>query len=45
MSVIPVPIHKKKRRKRGFNQAEIFAKGIAEMLDQTDVYKDCGKNP
>ena len=24
----------KKRRKRGFNQAEIFAKGIAEMLDQ-----------
>ena len=33
-AVIPVPIHKKKRRKRGFNQAEIFAKGIAEMLDQ-----------
>ena len=33
-AVIPVPIHRKKRRKRGFNQAEIFAKGIAEMLDQ-----------
>ena len=33
-AVIPMPIHKKKRRKRGFNQAEIFAKGIAEMLDQ-----------
>ena len=33
-AVIPVPIHKKKRRKRGFNQAEIFAKGIAEMLNQ-----------
>ena len=32
-AVIPVPIHKKKRRKRGFNQAEIFAKGIAQMLD------------
>ena len=31
-AVIPVPIHKKKRRKRGFNQAEIFAKGIAQML-------------
>ena len=31
-AVIPVPIHKKKRRKRGFNQAEIFAKGIAEMI-------------
>ena len=23
-AVIPVPIHKKKRRKRGFNQAEIL---------------------
>ena len=33
-AVIPVPIHRKKRRKRGFNQAEIFAKEIAEMLDQ-----------
>ena len=32
-AVVPVPIHKKKRRKRGFNQAEIFAKGIAQMLD------------
>lgn len=32
-AVIPVPIHKKKRRKRGFNQAEIFSKGIAKMLD------------
>lgn len=32
-AVIPVPIHKKKRRKRGFNQAEIFAKGIADMLE------------
>lgn len=31
--VIPVPIYRKKRRKRGFNQAEIFAKGIAQMLD------------
>lgn len=33
-AVIPVPIHRKKRRKRGFNQAEIFAKGIAEMLNR-----------
>ena len=33
-AVIPVPIHRKKRRKRGFNQAEIFAKGIAEMLNK-----------
>lgn len=32
--IIPVPIHRKKRRKRGFNQAEIFANGIAEMLNK-----------
>lgn len=31
-AVVPVPIHRKKRRKRGFNQAELFAKGIAQML-------------
>lgn len=30
--VIPVPIHPKKRRKRGFNQAELFAKGIGEII-------------
>lgn len=33
-AVIPVPIYKKKRRKRGFNQAEIFAKGIANILEK-----------
>lgn len=33
-AVIPVPIHRKKRRKRGFNQAEIFANGIAQMLNK-----------
>jgi len=30
--VIPVPLHASKRRKRGFNQAEIFAEGIADMI-------------
>ena len=30
--VIPVPLHPRKRRKRGFNQAEIFAEGIADMI-------------
>ncbi len=30
--IIPVPIHAKKRKRRGFNQAEIFADGIAEII-------------
>ena len=29
--IVPVPMHARKRRKRGFNQAEIFAAGIAEI--------------
>ena len=31
--IIPVPIHKKKRRKRGFNQAEIIAKEVGRLLN------------
>ncbi len=27
--IIPVPLHKKKERKRGFNQSEYFAKGLS----------------
>lgn len=30
--VVPVPLHKKKKRKRGFNQSEYIAKGIAEAM-------------
>ena len=30
--VIPVPLHKKKQRKRGFNQSECIAYGIAEAI-------------
>ncbi len=30
--IVPVPLHKKKRRKRGFNQAEIFAEGIGKII-------------
>lgn len=30
--ILPVPMHKAKQRKRGFNQAEWFAKGLAEKL-------------
>ena len=30
--VIPVPLHKRKKRKRGFNQSEIFAKGLSTAM-------------
>lgn len=30
--IIPVPLHKRKRRLRGYNQAEVFAKGLSESL-------------
>lgn len=32
--VIPVPLHKKKFRKRGYNQVTLFAKAIAEKLQK-----------
>ena len=32
--VTPVPLHPKKLRKRGYNQSEWIARGIAEMLDK-----------
>lgn len=31
-AIIPVPLHEKKRFKRGYNQSEEFANGIAEKL-------------
>lgn len=31
-AVVPVPLHWRKRFKRGFNQAEIVARGVAERL-------------
>jgi ComF family protein len=30
--IIPVPLHKKRLRKRGYNQSEYFAKGLSEEL-------------
>jgi ComF family protein len=30
--IVPVPMHPKKQYKRGFNQSEIFARGIGETL-------------
>ena len=37
--VVPVPMHKSKYRKRGFNQAEIFADGIAEIIGCPSEHK------
>lgn len=43
-TIIPIPLHKKKLKKRGFNQAEIFAKGLANTMnvpvDIHTVYRD-----
>jgi ComF family protein len=32
-SIIPVPIHYKKQKKRGYNQSEIFANGISQSMN------------
>ena len=32
--IIPVPLHPKKLRQRGYNQATLFAQGIAEILQK-----------
>lgn len=31
--IIPVPLHPKKQKKRGYNQSELLAKGMAGVLD------------
>lgn len=35
--VVPVPLHPQKQRRRGYNQSEQFARGIAEVLEITMV--------
>lgn len=38
--IIPVPLHRQKLRKRGYNQSDSFAKGLAQVLEipwQSDV--------
>jgi ComF family protein len=35
--VVPVPLHRSKRRERGYNQAEAIARGIREALPQVGV--------
>jgi ComF family protein len=32
-SIIPIPLHEKKQKKRGFNQAEKFAQGLSESMN------------
>ncbi len=32
LSVVPVPLHRSRRRERGFNQAELLARGIVQAL-------------
>ena len=34
-AVVPVPLHRARRRKRGFNQAELLARGVAEKINAT----------
>ena len=37
--IIPVPLHRKKQRKRGYNQSETFAQGLAESMN-IDILND-----
>ncbi|HET7269832.1 MAG TPA: ComF family protein [Rubrobacter sp.] len=34
-AVVPVPLHRSRLRKRGFNQAELLAHGVAEKINAT----------
>ena len=34
-AVVPVPLHRSRLRKRGFNQAELLARGVAEGINAT----------
>ena len=47
--IIPVPIHKKRKKKRGYNQSELIAKEIAKRLEvqlQLNVlYKNVNNSP
>lgn len=32
-AIVPIPIHKKKKKKRGYNQAQVFAEELGKLLD------------
>ena len=38
-AILPIPLHKKRRRQRGYNQAEIIAKELGRLLE-LPVYSD-----
>ena len=46
--IIPVPLHPKKLRKRGYNQSELFGKGLSEtrgaVLNKTSLYRTLASN-
>ena len=35
--IVPVPLHRSKRRKRGYNQSDYFAKGLSESMEATNI--------
>lgn len=41
--IVPVPMHPAKQRKRGYNQSEVIAKGIAESLNKPINIKGLAK--
>lgn len=38
-TIIPVPLHPKKKKKRGYNQSESFAEGLAESMNVEADFK------
>ena len=44
-AVVPVPLHPLKRWRRGFNQAEIIARGVAGGLSSRQIGENSGKIP
>lgn len=39
--IIPVPIHKKRKNERGYNQSELIAKKIAKNINELELVIDC----
>jgi ComF family protein len=38
-TIIPVPLHPKKQKKRGYNQSEFFARGLSETMKANTDFK------
>ena len=46
--IIPVPLHKKRRKKRGYNQSELIAKELSKKLNiqlHRNILYKCINNP